>query len=90
MPISALDRCDCYSDRSASGRRGKEERIRRPLASSAWETGAAAVALRIDDRPQLYGLGRWPTYTLDMLTETPVPADLATKNVVTLLTGYSQ
>lgn len=37
-----------------------------------------------------YRLGRRPTYTLDILTETPVLADLATKNVVTLLTGYLQ
>ena len=42
------------------------------------------------DQPQLHGLGRWPTYMLDMLTETPVLADRATKNVLTLLTGYLQ
>lgn len=43
-----------------------------------------------DDYPQLHRLGRWPTNMLDMLTETPVLADLAMKNVLTLLTGYLQ
>jgi hypothetical protein len=50
--------------------------MRRGL-SSAVAPRVAPRGLRIDDQPQRYSLGRWPTYLLDMLTETPVLADLA-------------
>ena len=59
-------------------------------ASFSVESRRAAAGLRLDDQRLLHGLGRWPTYMLSMLTETPVLGDLAMKNVVTLFTGYLQ
>ncbi len=83
MPISALDRCDRYLDQPA--RRAKKRGFERLTLRLFRVRGRSLPSDLTISRSFTVWEGGLRTFT-----ETPVPADLAMKNVVPLLTGYLQ